>query len=280
MTEKTKTANNEVIQGVTSDIPDGDDGLQSEITELLSKYPNLDRETITKRLVTLQADCVKLAELVLPGGVLPLYVSPLNPELPGEKQHITTWEQYNHTGKYGSYADNYCRPNEVGDYQYPRRMDNGELELVSCGKLVDSGLKELTNLTGMISAFISMAKARMLQLDTQSSDGLLTVKNRIDAKIKEYERLQQQYMQQVRMLDNNTQLIERRSKILKRDGDSLDKAENQFNIERDVFNEFVHVEDATRERNQKMIKWAKIPLAILWVIVAALALYLDIGHRV
>lgn len=277
MAEKTS---NKVIQGITADIPDGDDGLQAEITVLLSKYPNLDRETITKRLVTLQADCVKLAERVLPGGVLPLYVSPINPELPGEKQHITTWEQYNHTGKYGSYADNYCRPNEVGDYQYPRRMDNGELELVSCGKLIDSGLKELTNLTGMISAFISMAKTRMLQLDTQSTDGLLTVKNRIDAKIKEYERLQQQYMQQVRMLDNNTQLIERRSKILKRDGDSLDKAENQFNIERDVFDDFVKVEDATRERNQKMIKWAKIPLAILWVIVAALALYIDIGQRV
>lgn len=277
MTEK---GSNKVIQGVTMDIPEGDDGLQSEITELLSKYPNLDRETITKRLVALQSDCVKLAERVLPGGILPLYVSPLNPELPGEKQHITTWEQYNHTGKYGSFADNYCRPNEVGDYQYPRRMDNGELELVSCGKLIDSGLKELTNLTGMISAFISMAKTRMLQLDTQSTDGLLSVKNRIDAKIKEYERLQQQYLQLVRMLDNNTQLIERRSKILKRDGESLDKAENQFNIERDVFDEYVKVEDATRERNQKMIKWAKIPLAILWVIVAALALYIDIGQRV
>lgn len=268
------------VTGVTEDIPDGDNGLDSEISDLLAKYPNMDRESITRKLVTLQSECTKLAERVLPGGVLPLYVSPLNPELPGEKQHITTWEQYNHTGKYGTYADNYCRLNEVGDYQYPRRMDNGSLELVSCGKLIDNGLKELTNLNAMIGAFISMAKAKMLQMDNQSTEGILTVKNRIDAKILEYERLQQQYLQLVRMLDNNTQLIERRSKIIKRDGDALESAENQFNIERDVFNEFVQVEDGIRERNQKMIKWAKLPLAVLWVIVAALALYIDIGHRV
>jgi hypothetical protein len=268
------------VTGVTEDTPDGDNGLDSEIDTLLSKYPNMDRESITRKLVALQSECTKLAERVLPGGVLPLYVSPINPEQPGEKQHITTWEQYNHTGKYGTYADNYCRPNEVGDYQYPRRMDNGSLELVGCGKLIDNGLKELTNLNAMIGAFISMAKAKMLQMDNQSTEGLLSVKNKIDTKIREYERLQQQYLQLVRMLDNNTQLIERRSKIIKRDGDALESAENQFNIERDVFNDFVHVEDNIQARNRTMIKWAKLPLAVLWVIVAALALYIDIGHRV
>jgi len=268
------------VTGVTEDILDGDNGLDSEIYTLLAKYPNMDRESITRKLVALQTECTKLAERVLPGGVLPLYVSPLNQELPGEKQNITTWEQYNHTGKYGTYADNYCRPNEIGDYQYPRRMDNGSLELVGCGKLIDNGLKELTDLNAMISAFISMAKAKMLQMDNQTTDGILTIKNRIDTKIREYERLQQQYLQLVRMLDNNTQLIERRSKILKRDGVVLESAENQFNIERDIFNDFVHIEDSVQKRNQTLIKWAKLPLVVLWVIVAALALYIDIGHRV
>lgn len=267
------------ITGVTEDA-NPDDGLEVEITNLIGKYPNLERESITKKLDELQNDCIKMAEEVLPGGVLPLYVSPINSESPGEIQHITTWEQYNHTGKYGAFADNYCRPNEVGDYQYPRRMDNGQLELVSCGKLIDSGLKQLTNLNAMISAYISMAKTKMIQMDMQASDGILVVKNRIDSRIREYERLQQQYLQLVRMLDSNTKLIERRTKMMNKESDRLDTAENQFNIEADVFNEFSKIEDGVRKRNQTLLKWLKIPLVLLWIIVVGLSLYINIGQRV
>jgi hypothetical protein len=256
------------------------DNLETEIRTALENYPDEIKKDMQSYMAKLGTDCKKLAERVIPGGVLPIYVAPVNSENLADKSRITTWEQYNHLGKYGQFADNYCRPNEIGEYQYPVRNTNGTIELASCDKLVTSELKQLTNLTSQIGNLILLAKSKLIRLDTQSSDGTELIKNRVEAKIKEYERLQQQYLQLSRMLQNNTELIDRRQQSLSREQTQLDTAENQFNIERDVFNDFIHVENNIQKRNQSLILGAKVLLFVLWLIVVILALYIDVGFNI
>lgn len=117
------------------------------ITTTTTKAQELKIDNIEEAKKTMRADLLKFIKTIYPDNNINLYISPISVD----NVDYITWEEYNPTGEYGKEKNNYCHPNEVGDYQYPYNEDNIVFELRNCNNYFTEEIKEMLDLNSYIT---------------------------------------------------------------------------------------------------------------------------------
>jgi hypothetical protein len=123
------------------------------------KTPQPTDPIIEEQLAALDKANIKHLADIFPAGIIPVYLSPLDPEK--QVLETATWSQYSDVGPYSNTDDGYCRPSEGNPaaWLFPRRNpENGDIELESCSKLITPDILELIRLTGITPALLDIAK--------------------------------------------------------------------------------------------------------------------------
>jgi len=258
------------------------EGFQSDITsdlnKLLESYSDDDKAQITDKLSQLEKLNNKAFKKILPQGVMPLYLSPLDPET--EVLQSATWNQYSDVGPYAEFDDSYCRPDTANknNYVYPRRNpDTQEIELSSCDKLITGDIKEMTNLNKYLVTYNDLAKVKLIELNSNDVNSSLRFKNEINKKLTEYNTLQDQYVQLTNLLQTNIDLINKRKKMIDTQHEELESNENEYNIRREIVGDDMQ---NTRDRVKLLSRGYIIlkTLGVLFILIAiGLILLIDIG---
>lgn len=272
------------IPGVVSNEPfqdlstDTQNDMTTTINNMLSGYTDEDKSQIMDKLVQLEKTNKKNFRRILPQGLMPLYLSPLDPET--EVLQVATWNQYSDVGPYADFDDSYCRPDTANknNYVYPRRNpENQEIELSSCNTLINNDIKEMTDLNQYMSSFNDLSKAKLLELNGNDINSSLTFKKEIDKRLTEYNTLQEQYIQLTNLLQTNIDLINKRKKIIDDQSGDLETSENDYNIKREIVADDM---ENTRDR-VKQLGRAHLILKTLGVVLILIAvgliLLIDIG---
>jgi hypothetical protein len=265
------------IKGVPSVVEDFQD-MPTDINKLLESYSEGDKAQLTDKLALLEKQNNKAFKKILPQGVMPVYLSPLDPET--EVLQTATWTQYSDVGPYAEFDDSYCRPDlaNKNSYVYPRRNpDTQEIELSSCDKLINTDIKEMANLSQYLTTFNDLAKVKLLELNSNDVNSSVRFKTDINKKLDEYNKLHDQYIQLSNLLQTNIDLINKRKKIIDTQRDNVDSAENDYNIKREIVGDDMQ---NTRDR-EKLLVQSRIALkafgVLLILITVGLVLLIDIG---
>jgi hypothetical protein len=248
------------------------------ITKLLESYSEEDKAQITDKLSQLEKQNNKAFKNILPQGVMPIYLSPLDPET--EVLQTATWNQYSDVGPYAEFDDSYCRPDlaNKNSYVYPRRNpETQEIELNSCDKLINTDIKEMANLSQYLTTFNDLAKVKLLELNSNDVNSSTRFKTDINKKLNEYNKLHDQYIQLSNLLQTNIDLINKRKKMIDGQRDNVDSAENDYDIRREIVGDDMQ---NTRDR-EKLLVQSRIALKVFGVlfilITVGLVLLIDIG---
>ncbi len=265
------------IKGVPSVVEDFQD-MPTDITKLLESYSDEDKAQLTEKIAQLEKQNNKAFKKILPQGVMPVYLSPLDPET--EVLQTATWNQYSDVGPYAEFDDSYCRPDlaNKNSYVYPRRNpDTQEIELSSCDKLINTDIKEMANLNQYLTTFNDLAKVKLLELNRDDVNSSVRFKTEINKKLDEYNKLHDQYIQLSNLLQTNIDLINKRKKIIDIQRVNVDSAENEYNIKREIVGDDMQ---NTRAR-EKLLVQSRIALKVFGVIfiliTVGLVLLIDIG---
>lgn len=121
-------------------------------------------------------DLNKFIKQIYPNNKLELYISPISVQ----NVDYITWEEYNPTGPYGTEKNNYCKPNEVGDYQYPHNEDNVVFELRNCNNYFTEEIKDMLDLNSYIT------KSYTNDFPSTSNNEYLTIDESIKTAIEKY----------------------------------------------------------------------------------------------
>ena len=265
------------IKGVPSVVEDFQD-MPTDINKLLDSYSEEDKAQLTDKLAMLEKQNNKAFKKILPQGVMPVYLSPLDPET--EVLQTATWNQYSDVGPYAEFDDSYCRPDlaNKNSYVYPRRNpDTQEIELSSCDKLINTDIKEMANLSQYLTTFNDLAKVKLLELNSDDVNSSVRFKTEINKKLDEYNKLHDQYIQLSNLLQTNIDLINKRKKIIDNQRDNVDSAENEYNIKREIVGDDMQ---NTRDREKKATTWRIVlkTLGVIFILIAVgLVLLIDIG---
>lgn len=263
-------------------VPIEDEGFQDmttdTITKLLESYSEEDKPQITDKLEQLEKENIKTFKNILPQGIMPIYLTPLDPET--EVLQTATWNQYSEVGPYSEFDDSYCRPDMANknSYVYPRRNpDTQEIELRNCDKLINTDIKEMANLSQYLTTFNDLAKVKLLELNSNDVNSSMRFKTEINKKLNEYNKLNDQYIQLSNLLQTNIDLINKRKKMIDTQQEDLESNENNYNIKREIVGDDMQ---NTRDR-EKMLAQSRIVLkvfgVILILITVGLVLLIDIG---
>lgn len=257
---------------------EGFQDMSNDINKLLESYSKEDKAQLTDKLAQLEKQNNKAFKNILPQGVMPIYLSPLDPET--EVLQTATWNQYSEVGPYAEFDDSYCRPDLANKnrYVYPRRNpDTQEIELSSCDKLINTDIKEMANLSQYLTTFNDLAKVKLLELNSNDVNSSVQFKTDINKKLDEYNKLHDQYIQLSNLLQTNIDLINKRKKMIDIQRDNVDSSENDYNIKREIVGDDMQ---NTRDR-VKLLAQSRIALKVLGVlfiiITVGLVLLIDIG---
>ena len=266
------------IKGLISSEDEGFQDMPTDINKLLESYSDEDKAQITDKLSQLEKLNNKAFKKILPQGVMPVYLSPLDPET--EVLQTATWNQYSDVGPYAEFDDSYCRPDLANKniYVYPRRNpETQEIELSSCDKLINTDIKEMANLTQYLVTYNDLAKVKLLELNSNDVNSSQRFKTEINKKLTEYNTLQDQYVQLTNLLQTNIDLINKRKKMIDTQQDNLDSSENDYNIRREIVGDDMQ---NTRDRAKLLSRGYIIlkTLGILFILIAVgLILLINIG---
>jgi hypothetical protein len=265
------------IKGVAHE-DEGFQDMPTDITKLLESYSDEDKAQITDKLSQLEKLNNKAFKSILPQGVMPVYLSPLDPET--EVLQTATWNQYSDVGPYAEFDDSYCRPDPANknSYVYPRRNpETQDLDLSSCDKLINTDIKEMANLTQYLVTYNDLAKVKLLELNSDDVNSSQRFKTEINKKLAEYNTLQDQYVQLTNLLQTNIDLINKRKKMIDGQQDNLDSSENDYNIKREIVGDDMQ---NARDREKNATTWRIVlkTLGVLFILIAVgLVLLIDIG---
>lgn len=266
------------IKGIAIENEGFQDMTTDTITKLLESYSEEDKAQLTDKLAQLEKQNNKAFKNILPQGVMPIYLSPLDPET--EVLQTATWNQYSEVGPYAEFDDSYCRPDMANknSYVYPRRNpETQEIELRSCDKLINTDIKEMANLSQYLTTFNDLAKVKLLELNSNDVNSSVQFKTDINKKLDEYNKLHDQYIQLSNLLQTNIDLINKRKKMIDIQRDNVDSSENDYNIKREIVGDDMQ---NTRDR-VKLLAQSRIALKVLGVlfiiITVGLVLLIDIG---
>lgn len=266
------------IQGIEAFQSENENSINTDINKLLAAYSDEDKAQIADKLVMLEKRNNTAFKKVLPQGVMPVYLSPLDPET--DVLQTATWNQYSDVGPYAEFDDSYCRPDlaNKNSYVYPRRNpETQEIELRSCDKLITGDIKEMTNLSQYLASFNDLAKVKLLELNSGDINSSARFKTEINKKLGEYNTLHDQYVQLTNLLQTNIDLINKRKKMIDGQQENVEAIENDYNIKREIVGGDMQ---NTRDREKLITTWHIVlkTLAVVFILICiGLVLLIDIG---
>lgn len=165
-------------------------------------------------------DDIKLfVKEVFPENKIPIFLSPVSNT---DSLNFTTWNMYSSTGPYNQFNDNFCRPNEVGEYQYPKITD-----LESCGPMFNDNVMDLTDMNNFISNM-------EINLEDDLEIDIDELKNKIEENMEKYKNQKIEYLDQEK-IKNNLKHIGVVINQLNKDNDAHEaKMINQINVNEDT----------------------------------------------
>lgn len=248
------------------------------LSELRDSYTNTDdRANATQRLKNLDKQLRAYLTRFIPKGIVPVFVTPAQADTRVDSEFsAATWSEYSSQDDTAGVDDNYCRKMESGDWYYPRRNDASEsadqVELANCGKVMNDEVEQIADINVRLPILITRAKLRYIKSDTSPNDPANSARAQLFRQIQDYESIHRQYLQLVRNVNTNTDILKRRVKSVNTSAKKLDELENDLEIRKSVFNDWTAVEDGKHSRNQSLIKWSKWGLWVLWILMFGLIL--------
>lgn len=248
------------------------------MTELQGAYTDADdRATAAARIQNLDKQLRTYITRFIPSGIVPVFVSPAQSDTRvGSDFGTATWSEYSSQGELAGVDDNYCRQMESGDWFYPRRNEKSQsadqVELANCGKVMNDEVEEIANISARLPVFITRAKLRYIKSDTSPNDPINSARAELLKQVQDYEAIHRQYLQLVRNVNTNTDILKRRTKSINSEATKLDGLENDLEIRKSVFNDWTAVEDRQYARNQNLIQWSRWGVWVLWILMFALIL--------
>jgi hypothetical protein len=254
--------------------------LNKELENILIDFDENNRETIKEKITEFDKNCIKLTKKVLPNFRIPIYMSIHN--FDGNKPNSKIlWEDWdNIKNKYKGLSDNYCRDAYGnGNYVYPVINPNTDvIYFRNCDTYIDQELKDISNIKNELSLLIGEARNTILRADLSSGTNRKQIQKQINNKLKEYESLQEKYIQVSKLLDNFNLLLKDKSSSIEKKEGQFDKLDNDLNIKRDIENTFNKQFNSLDNRNSKLLKYAKILLFICWLLVLGLFSLININR--
>lgn len=266
---------------MSSEIETNVTALEDEIKQDLDTYNTTnDRDLAVETLASLEQDCIEYTKKYLPYGSVPIYVTPNTPDDINNRFGVATWNEYNSGGVYGGLDDSFCRPNQISEYQYPRRTITGDIELTTCDPVMNSTVKQMADISSEVPVLINTVKRRFIKQDLSNDNVVAKASNTLLNRIAEYDNTYREYLQLVRIIDNNMALVKRRQQDINKNMVKLDELDNQQNIANDIFNDNVKIENNKVTKNNVLIKYAKYLLWVFWFVAIGLILTININMRV
>lgn len=226
----------------------------------------------------LEQEVQALSAQLVPGNRIPIYISPQSDQ---SRLDYTTWNEFDPTGPYGAYDDNYCRPTPSGGRiqgsnatsVYPvRNASSGRVTLEPCSELLGPEVQQITNIKDVLDRLALIAKHRLLTEEAGSANSMKQTRETAENKIAEYERATRQYMKLAEMIDGFQEVSQRHQMIINNHGDDVDAKSNKIAVQQDDLETYLDEQHAVRKRNEQLLGWVRIPLFMLWIV--ALALFL------
>ena len=248
------------------------------MTELQDSYTDADNlATAAARIQNLDKQLRAYITRFIPSGIVPVFVSPAQSDTRVDSGFGTaTWSEYSSQGELAGVDDNYCRQMESDDWFYPRRNEKkqsaDQVELANCGQIMNNEVEEIANISARLPVLITRAKLRYIKSDTSPTDPINSARDELLQQVQDYEAIHRQYLQLVRNVNTNTDILKRRNKSINANATKLDGLENDLEIRKSVFNDWMAVEDGQYTRNQSLIQWSKWGLWVLWILMVALIL--------
>jgi hypothetical protein len=248
------------------------------LTELQDAYTDADdRATAAARIQNLDKQLSAYITRFIPSGIVPVFVSPAQSDTRVDSGfEAATWSEYSTQGELAGVDDNYCRKMESGDWFYPRRntanQSANQVELANCGKVMNGEIEDIANISARLPILITRAKLRYIKSDTSPNDPINNARAELLQQVQDYEAIHRQYLQLVRNVNTNTDMLKRRTKSINSDAKKLDSLENDLEIRKSVFNDWTAVEDQQYARNQNLIQWSRWGVWVLWILMFALIL--------
>jgi hypothetical protein len=249
------------------------------LTELRDSYTDTDdRVSATQKIQNLDKQLRAYLTRFIPKGVVPVFVTPAQSDTRVDSEFgSATWSEYSSQGDLAGADDNYCRKMESGDWYYPRRNTASEsadqVELANCGKVMNDEVEQIADITARLPVLITRAKLRYIKSDTSPNDPVNSARAQLLRQVQDYETIHRQYLQLVRNVNTNTDILKRRSKTVDTSAKKLDGLENDLEIRKSVFNDWTTVEDGLHSRNQTLIQWSRWGLWVLWILMVTLILF-------
>lgn len=256
-----------------------------QVTQLNSAAASNDgtaRIQLDTALDQLEKETKALAAQLVPGNRVPLYISPQSDQ---SRLDYTTWNEFDPTGPYGGYDDNYCRPvpnsgkgnvpnNQLQtDSVYPvRNPSNGTVTMEPCTELLGPEVKKMANIKDALDRLYLVAKHHLLTEEAGSANSMKQTRETAEGKIEEYERATRQYQRLSEMIDSFQEISQRHNKIINRTGVDVNDETNNVAVMQDNMEVYLAEKKMNEERNRRLLKWSRMLLGVLWVITLALFL--------
>lgn len=255
--------------------------LETQVLEMLGESYTTQEERMNaaERLRTLNKELQDYATRFLPNGIVPIMVTPAEKDKEVNSNYgEATWSEYSTQGELAGVDDNYCRQMETGDWFYPRRNNSKSadatesVELGSCSTLMNDDVLLASNISEKINQIITRAKLEFIKADTSADDPTNRARDTLLKMVVDYENMHRQYLQMVRNVNTNTDILKRRTQTINKDDDKVEEQQNQVDIQNDIFNDWMDVEGQNDKRNTNLVKYSKWLLWILWVLMVGIIL--------
>lgn len=173
---------------------------------------------------------------IFPDNKIPLYYSPIGRS---DNRYIT-WNQYNETSIHGEFEDNYCRPNELGNYQAPSNS-----ELINCEQLnSNNDIINLIDLNKFINNQLNVIKDK-----AEFSDENNNYIKKIDDMINDYKMHKNNLYNQKKTLDNLKNVSELLFELNNEINKSTDETKNKININNDEITGYQNIANISDIKN-------------------------------
>lgn len=246
--------------------------LDRELKKILDTYDDNARKEYEEKIKEFEKDCIDLTKETFPQFKLPIYmsISEFDNPVPNSLAYWADTEGL--SDKYSNLNDNYCRDVRGNDnYVYPvRNPGTGVVSLKSCGTVVTDELKEMLDIKNELSIMIAQARNSLFRAENTSNNNSKQIMEKLNNKLKEYETLQTQYIQTLKLIKNFELLLEEKRKNVELKEENTDSLENDFNISRDIENDHNNTVRLHKNKNIKILLVIKILLFICWCLVLAL----------
>lgn len=235
---------------------------------------NTARIQLSTAIDKLEKETTALAAQFVPNAHVPLYITPQSDQ---SRLDYTTWNEFDPTGPYGAYDDNYCRPPPTAKSSeqlvYPvRNVKSGRVTMEPCTDILGPDIQSIINIKDDLNRLLLVAKHSLLTEEANSSTSMKQTREDAEKRIAEYERVTRQYNKLAEMIDGFQEITKRHDKIISSAAEGVDAQANVVAIQQDGLEEYLAEQHAIKAQNTQLLWWIRILAMLLWIIVLALFL--------